>query len=304
MKNYWEQYQVNINGTLHQGQDATISVFDRGFLFGDSIYEVTRTYNGIPFLLDEHFDRLWNSANLIHMGLPYSRQYLTEQILTTIHGAELNKKEAFIRLIITRGVGEIGLDPDLAQNTNLIIFAKEQPINPSWWYQQGVEIVVAKVERNPKKALDPNVKSGNYLNNVMAMIQAKEKKTYDAVMLNSQGHVTECSTSNVWIVKGNQIFTPPLSAGILKGITRTKILELLLENKYQFAEKNITAEELKNADECFLTSSTKEIIPVVKIDDQIIGQGKPGIITNKIHNNLKDYIQKYCEENKSMSAWL
>jgi len=192
---------VNINGDLFPPSDAKISIFDRGFLFGDSVYEVTRSYDGVIFLLEEHLNRLWNSARLLSMTIPWSKEQLKDEIKKAIKHLKL--KNVYIRLIVTRGEGEINLDPQASHNHNFIIIVKEQKDNPSWWYDDGVSLHIPDVMRNPQKALDPNIKSGNYLNNVMALIKAKEKNAFDAVMLNKDGMITEGSVSNIWMIKNN-----------------------------------------------------------------------------------------------------
>lgn len=272
---------VSINGTLMDPSEATISVFDRGFLYGDSIYEVTLTYDKKPSFMDEHLDRLEHSANSLMMKLQFSRERIKEEIQKCIDAVD--SKRLYIRLIITRGCGAIGLDPNLADEQNFIILCKDLPNYPVEWYENGVDLVVADVRRNPKKAIDPSIKSGNYLNNVMAMAQAQQKGAYDAVMLNFHGQVTEATTSNIWLVKNKVLMTPPITSGLLGGITRKALLSIAEEQNMAFEEVNFTVAELKAADEVFLSSSTKELVPVAKIDGSPIGTGKPGEMTKKLH---------------------
>ncbi|MEC7181535.1 MAG: aminotransferase class IV, partial [Bdellovibrionota bacterium] len=209
---------ININGEICKPEDAKISVFDRGFLFGDSVYEVAQTYQGIPFLLQEHLDRLWKSASRLEMLLTVSQNDVSAEVNKAL--AELGVEEAYFRIILTRGEGPISLDPGEGVKNNLIIIAQEHLPFPSSWYENGVHVVITNVVRVSKESVDPNVKSGNYLNNVMAFMQAKREKAFDSIMLNHKGYVTQGTTSNVWIVKDNTIKTPPLQAGILEGITR------------------------------------------------------------------------------------
>lgn len=279
---------VNLNGALVDSEKATISIFDRGFLFGDSIYEVTLTYNKKPFLMDEHLDRLFSSAEKIFMPLQFSKENIRKEVQKTIDF--LNLDRIYIRIIITRGSGEIGLDPALATTQNLIIIAKELPEYPKSWYENGVHMIVADVLRNSKKSMDPNVKSGNYLNNVLAMAQAKEKGAYDAIMLNHKGYITEATTSNIWIIQSGKILTPPLSAGILDGITRRTLIEIATKAGFDVSEVNFTADTLKIADEVFFTSSTKEIVPITMIDDQAIGNGQVGPLTKALHKHYQDFV--------------
>ena len=207
---------ININGRVFSPEEAKISVFDRGFLFGDSIYEVARTYEGIPFLLQDHLDRLWKSASRLEMPLLYDQDQISAEVNKTL--AELGVEESYFRIVITRGEGDISLDPGEEIKNNLIIIAQEHLPYPTWWYEKGVHVVITNVIRVSKESVDPNVKSGNYLNNVMAFMQARREKAFDSIMLNSNGFVTQGTTSNIWIVKNNTIKTPPLQAGILEGI--------------------------------------------------------------------------------------
>ncbi len=277
---------VNINGLLVDIEDAKISVFDRGFLYGDSIYEVTRTYNRIPVLLDEHLDRLWYSAERLSIPMIHSRELIKNEINKTL--VKLNQDDAYIRVIITRGEGEIGLDPNLSTNNNLIIITKHLKGYPSWWYEDGVTLITAQIMRNPKNATDPSIKSGNYLNNVMAMTEASKQKAFDAIMLNQQGFVTEGTCSNIWIIKDGVINTPPLHAGILDGITKQQLLKLIKERGLKASELNFTPDDIKNSDECFMSSSTREIVPVKSLDGVTIGTGKPGIITKQLMSLYKN----------------
>lgn len=284
-----EKIYVNINGKVFNSENAKISVLDRGFLYGDSIYEVTRTYSGVPFLLQEHLDRLWHSASKLHMHLDFSQEQIIHQVNSVL--AELESENAYIRIIITRGEGAITLDPTKPEKNNLVIIVKEQPENPSWWYDKGVNVVIADIQRIHKGAVDPNVKSGNYLNNVMAIMQAKNEGAFDAIMLNQEGFVTEGSTNNIWMVKDGEIFTPPLSAGILEGITRKSLLHLARKNEIHVYQKNISPEDVINADEVFLTATTKEIIPITQVDNSPVGIGTPGPIFKKLRKIYTSFIK-------------
>ena len=290
--------KININGDIVGPEDATISVFDRGFLFGDSIYEVTLTYDGVLYKINEHLDRLWESADLLDMPISISRKQLTYQMIKTLKA--LGEERAYIRVVITRGEGEIGLDPKLAIKNNLVIITKKLPANPSWWYESGVEMIVASVLRNPKESIDPAIKSGNYLNNVLAYQQAKKQGAFDAIMLNADGMVTEGTTSNIWIVKDGRLKTPPLAAGLLSGITRKTVLELAKKHKIPFEETNFSPDELKEADECFLTSSTKELVPITKIDEISIGLGTPGELTKRLHQIYRKQVEEYTSKQRAV----
>ena len=287
---------ININGSITTKENAKVSVFDRGFLYGDSIYEVTLTYDGVLFKLEEHLDRLWESANRLALHISYSRKELIYEIEKTLK--KLNEKRAYIRVIITRGEGIIGLDPQLAIKNNLVIICKALPENPSWWYHSGVEVIVANVKRNPIDSIDPSIKSGNYLNNVLAYAEAKNQGAFDAIMLNHEGHVTEGTTNNIWIIKNDIIITPPLKSGLLSGITRMSLIQLAKENGLKLEERTFTPQELYSADECFLTSSTKELVPIIKIDGKSIGSGAPGKQTQQLHLLYKDHCVEYIRTHR------
>ena len=227
---------VNINGKISKAADAKISVFDRGFLFGDSVYEVVRTYEGIPLLLNEHLRRLWHSAAKIDMPIRFSQEHIIREINATL--GELGVQSAYVRIMVTRGESPPFLDPSLSGPNNLIIIAREFKENPKDWYEKGINVIISNIERTSIKAFDPNIKSGNYLNNVMAYMTAKKEGAFDAVMLNSLGHITEGTTSNIWMVKDKKVYTPPLSSGLLDGITRKTVLVLAKEIRtYSRAEK-------------------------------------------------------------------
>ena len=285
---------VNINGRIVQAEEARISVFDRGFLYGDSVYEVTRSYEGVLFLLDEHLDRLWNSAAIIGMKFSFGRPFLVSEIKKTFEA--LGEAQAYIRVVVTRGEGPITLDPGLELKNNLVIIGRKLQDNPSWWYTKGVSLGIVNVLRNDKRSIDPNAKSGNYLNNILAYGKAKEAGFYDAVMENHLGNITEGTTSNVFIVCNREIWTPPLGEGLLRGITRTKIIELCQSHGILLKEKPFTAKDLLGADECFISSSTREVVPVTQVNDRVLSNGKPGEITQKVARLFREYVQKVISE--------
>jgi branched-chain amino acid aminotransferase len=282
---------VNVNGQVFSEHEARISVFDRGFLFGDSIYEVTQTIEGVPFMLDDHLDRLYRSGEKIALQLPYSRDELKKELARVLKA--LAVEQAYVRIIITRGEGEIGLDPGLATSANLVIIAKELPPYPRHWYTEGVDVIVAHTLRNPTESIDPNVKSGNYLNNVMAFAEASRLKAFDALMLNHRGEVTEGTTSNVWIVNEQGLLkTPPLASGLLEGITRKHLLEICREQKIEVSLTPIHLEELQKAQEIFLTSSTKRLVPLRTLDGKAVGSGSPGPIWRQLSTAYDAHVQK------------
>jgi len=277
------------NGAFISPQEAKVSIFDRGFLYGDSIYEVTLTYQGKPFLVEEHLDRLWHSADGIGLAIQMKREELTQ----IIHeGArKLGLERQYIRIIITRGIGDLGLDPALGEEQTTLILFKELAALDTALYEKGVTLFTSEVLRNPKKSMDPSVKSGNYLNNVLAIKQAREAGAYDAVMLNAKGYVTESTSANIWMVLGESIITPPLEAGLLGGITREKVMELGKAQGLDIKEQNFTVDTLKSANEVFITSSTREVLPVTQIDNQVIGSGVPGPKTKELHKLYKTFIK-------------
>ena len=285
---------VNKNGQFMPAEQASVSIFDRGFLYGDSVYEVTLTYNKRPFLLEDHLDRLWRSAERISLPITLSKEEFKNIINEGVERLGIDRQ--YIRIIITRGEGEIGLDPNLAGKQNVYLIFKELKEYPKEWYEKGVHMIIADVLRNPKKAVDPDVKSGNYLNNVLAMIQAKKAKAFDAIMLNHNGHVTEATTSNIWIVEGDKVITPPVQAGLLQGITRKKLLTIGKKAQITMMESAFTADTLKRADEIFLTSSTKEIVPITQVDQTIIGNGRPGKMTKRLHALYKEFVSEQLRE--------
>ena len=290
-----EEILISINGKFCNPQNAKISIFDRGFLYGDSVYEVTRSYEGIPFLLEEHLDRLWRSASLVGMDLTTSKEEISKNIYQCIEMLKI--ENVYIRIIVTRGEGPLDLDPTIPTKNNVIIIAKKQLPNPSWWYEKGVSFIITNVLKIPKKTIDPNCKSGNYLPNIMAMKEAKEAGAFDAMMLNHKGYITEGTTNNSWMIdKKNTIITPPLKAGILQGLTREVLIQLIKKKKLDFEERNFTPEEIMKAKEVFLTSSTKEIVPITKIDNVDIADGKPGKITKKLILLYSSFIKEYSSK--------
>ncbi len=288
---------VNINGKIVPPELATVSVFDRGFLYGDSVYEVTMTKNGIPFMIEPHLDRLESSAQKIGLPLPFSRAEIIQQVITTVK--KLGAVKCYVRIVCTRGEGEITLDPTAEQVGNFILITKELPEHPRAWYEKGVWMVVSDVVRNHKRSTDPSVKSGNYLNNVMAMGEAKRAGAFDAIMLNHKGKVSEGTTSNIWMVKNNKFITPPLDAGLLGGITRQSLLDLGKAKGLDMLEENFSPQQMKAADEVFLTSTTKEIVPIVKIDQHTIADGQPGVNTRKLHALYQELMQEHYKSEKS-----
>jgi len=273
-----------IDGKYYDEKNAKISVFDHGLLYGDGVFEGIRAYNSRVFKLKEHIDRLFYSAKAILLDIPMSHADIMKATVETCRKNKL--KDGYIRLVVTRGVGTLGLNPNRCKRGSVIIIAGKIQLYPEELYQRGMEIVTVATTRNLHNAMNPAIKSLNYLNNILAKIEANNAGVEEAIMLNADGYVAECTGDNIFIVKGNQLLTPPLSAGALYGITRGTVMDLARETGLQVSEPNLTRYDLFNADECFLTGTGAEIIPVTKIDGRVIGTGKPGPVT-------KDLVQKY-----------
>ena len=272
--------KVYINGKFYSEKNSKISVFDHGLLYGDGVFEGIRAYHGRVFKLKEHIDRLFYSAKAILLNIPMSKQQLMDATVETCRKNNLN--DGYVRLVVTRGAGTLGLNPNRCSNPQVIIIADTIQLYPASLYKKGMEIVTVATTRNHHNAVNPAIKSLNYLNNILAKIEANTAGYEEAIMLNSEGYVAECTGDNLFIIKDNQMFTPSLSSGALHGITRQTSIDLVGELGVPTSEPNLTRYDLYNADECFLTGTGAEIVPVVKIDERKIGNGKPGKITKKL----------------------
>ena len=285
---------VLMNGRPVPPESATVSVFDRGFLYGDSIYEVVRTYGGIPFELDLHLTRLGSSADLIGMRVPVSPAALNAEVSTAI--AIAAQGELYIRMVITRGGGPIGLDPALATEPVRLIIV--QPLNPptTQQYTEGVHVFIPTVRRNLKAAVDPRAKTGNYLNSVLALGEAKKQGAYEAVMLDHTGLVTEGSSSNVFAVFGDRLVTPPLELGLLAGVTRSVVLDIAADAGLRPLEAPLSEASLIGADEVLLTSTIREILPVVRVNESPVAQGRPGPAYSRLRQAFRAYVDRHNAE--------
>src|SRR5438093_7579349 len=272
--------QIYIDGKFYAEGDAKVSVFDHGLLYGDGIFEGIRFYNGRVFRLEEHLHRLWDSARSICLEIPMTMRNMTEAVLETIRQNHL--RDGYIRLLVTRGIGNLGLNPTQCKSPSVIIIAATIALYHEDFYKKGLTIVTCATRRSNPAALNPAVKSLNYLNNVMARVEANLAGADEALMLNDAGNVAECTADNVFIVKHGQIFTPPVASGALRGITRSVVFEIAAELGVKARETDITRHDVFVADECFLTGTAAEIVPVVKADGRSIGNGKPGPITARI----------------------
>jgi branched-chain amino acid aminotransferase len=266
---------IFLDGKFVPEADAKVSVFDHGLLYGDGIFEGIRFYNGRVFKLEDHLERLWDSARSICLEIPMGRNEMTEALLETIRRNGL--REGYIRLIVTRGVGNLGLNPVQCKRPSVIIIATTIALYPKEAYENGLTVVTCATRRTGAAALNPAVKSLNYLNNVMARIEANEA-----------GNVAECTADNVFIVKRSQIFTPPIAAGALRGITRSVVFDIAAELGLKITETDITRHDVFVADECFLTGTAAELIPVIKADGRVIGNGMPGSITARMIGRFRE----------------
>ena len=276
--------KVFINGKFVDEKKAAVSVFDHGLLYGDGVFEGIRVYRGRVFKLKEHIDRLFCSAKAILLKLPMSHKALCEAVLGTCRRNKL--RNGYVRLVVTRGAGTLGLDPNRCRNPQVIIIVASIQLYPKAFYEKGLEIVTVPTTRNHTNAVNPAIKSLNYLNNILAKIEASNAGCVEAIMLNSQGYVAECTGDNIFILKHGKMYTPSLASGALHGITRGVTIELAEGLDIEVSEPNLTRYDLYNADECFITGTAAEVVPVVKIDGRKIGTGRPG-------KHTKAFMQAY-----------
>ena len=272
--------KIYIDGKYYDEHTAKISVFDHGLLYGDGIFEGIRAYNGLVFKLQEHVERLFSSAKSLMLSIPLGHAQMMAAVVETCRRNKL--RDGYIRLVVTRGPGTLGLNPNRCKKPSVIIIAGKIQLYPPALYERGMEIITVPTTRNLHSALNPAIKSLNYLNNIMAKIEANNAGYEEAIMLNPEGFVAECTGDNIFIMSEGRLLTPPLWAGALYGITRRVVMELAAESGMEVRETNLTRHELFNADECFLTGTGAEIVPVVKIDGRVIGNGKPGPATKKL----------------------
>src|SRR5256714_12776712 len=272
--------KIYVDGKYYGERDAKISVFDHGLLYGDGVFEGIRAYHGRVFKLKEHIDRLFASAKALLLTIPMSHKDVMAAVVETCR--RNNIRDGYVRLVVTRGVGTLGLNPLRCKNPSVVIIADKIQLYPVEVYERGLDIITVPTTRNLHSALNPAIKSLNYLNNILAKIEANNSGCEEAVMLNAQGFVSECTGDNLFIVKEQQLLTPPLTAGALYGITRRVVLELGIKLGLQTSETDLTRYDLFNADECFLTGTGAELVPVVRIDGRVIGAGTPGPITQRL----------------------
>jgi branched-chain amino acid aminotransferase len=278
---------VSIDFEKVSREKAQINIFDRGFLFGDSVYEVVRAYEGTLFAFDRHFQRLNRSAKAIGFKLPFDGPRLKAHFQEMVE--ELNGASCYVRVVVTRGAYGISLYPPESVEPTTVVIAGEMDPWPEDYYKEGISLVIVGIRRNPRGALNPMIKSGNYLNNVLAAMEARRAGAVDAVMLNAEGNVTESSTANVFLVKGGRLITPPVEAGILDGVSRYIAMELAEKNGIPVELDHFGPSVLGDADECFLTSTTREVMPVRKVDDYTFSA--PGPVTSRLMALYREYVQ-------------
>lgn len=272
--------RIFVDGKFFPKEKAMVSVFDHGLLYGDGVFEGIRAYGGRVFKLAEHIDRLWESAHTLMLVIPMTKDRMRDAIVETLKRNKL--RDGYIRVVVTRGKGDLGLDPRKCPTATVIIIADKIKLYPESLYQKGLEIISVATTRSHPETVNPQIKSLNYLNNILAKIEAINSGYEEALMLNAQGFVSECTGENVFILKGNRLVTPPPYLGILRGITRAAAMEIGSALGLEVSEEVITRHDIYNADEVFLTGTAAEIVPVVKVDNRVIGSGKPGRRTGQI----------------------
>ncbi len=279
--------KIYINGKFYEKEDAKVSVFDHGLLYGDGVFEGIRSYNRLVFKLKEHIERLFESAHSIMLKIPLDKEQMIKAVLATLRANGL--KDAYIRLVVTRGEGDLGLDPrKCTGRPTVIIITDKIKLYPEKFYQDGLSIITVPTIRNLPEAVNPQIKSLNYLNNILAKIEATNSGYEEAIMLDSLGYVAECTGDNIFIVRDKHLYTPPQCMGSLRGITRDAVMEIAQKNKIHVHEHVLTRHELFISDECFLTGTAAEIIPVVKVDGRVIGSGRPGSVTLGLMKKFKE----------------
>jgi branched-chain amino acid aminotransferase len=273
---------VNVNGRISAEHEAVIPVFDHGFLYGEGIYETLRTYGGRVFLFERHLRRLRNSARLIDLAPPFTDDELAARIQETIDAARLGGAEAYVRVLVTRGVGELSYDPKATPTPSWVVIVKPLSSPSAETYEKGVKVVLVDVVRNHPQSVNPMIKSNNLMNSALAAQQALKRGAFEAAMRNYRGELTECTQSNLFIVRNRAALTPPLESGLLPGITREYLFEIGREIGIDVREQVLRDDDLFAADEAFLTSTTRELLPIVTVDERTIGTGTPGPITLKL----------------------
>ena len=280
--------KVWLNGELVDNENAKVSVHDHGTLYGDGVFEGIRVYGGRIFQCAAHVDRLFSSAKAIRLAVPYTKQEIVDGMYEAVRANGI--ADGYIRLVVTRGVGTLGLSPFKCPSPNVYAIADQIVLYPKEMYDNGMAVIIAKTLRTSPRMLDPGIKSLNYLNNILAKIEAIDAGVAEAIMLNEQGNVAECTGDNLFLVEDGQIVTPPLSAGVLPGITRSVVIDLAKARGTAVAEVDFGVDRLMAAKECFLTGTAAEVIAVTRIDEEPIGDGKVGAVTKQLLAAFREYI--------------
>ena len=294
---------VNVNGRVSDQEHAVISVFDHGFLYGEGIYETLRTYNGQPFLFDRHMQRLRNSAGMLVLTVPLSDAEIAARFRETVSAAGLGgsrDREAYIRILVTRGIGELTYDPAACPTPSVVVIVKPHVDVAADWIERGVRVSLVDVVRNHPSSVNPLIKSNNLLNNALAMQEAFQRGAVEGVMRNYRGELAECTQSNLFVVKNGAALTPPIDAGLLPGITRAFLFEVGAGCGIPVREQVLKDGDLFGADEAFFTSSTRELVPIVTVDDRTIGAGKPGPVTHALLEAFRARAQELTRERQAV----
>lgn len=285
-----QDMEIWIDGEFVPGREAGVSVFDHGLLYGDGVFEGIRAYEGRVFKLQEHVDRLYRSAKVIDLSIPMERGELTETVLEACRRNGVHS--GYIRLVVTRGIGDLGLDPDKCSDPTVFVIAADIELYPEEFYEQGLELVTVPTRRNLSEALNPRIKSLNYLNNIMAKMEAKRAGAPEGIMLNQEGYVVECTGDNLFIVEqnGDVIRTTPPYMGALEGITREALLDLARQHGHEVREEPLNRYDLYVAEECFVTGTAAEALPVIRIDGRELGDGTPGPVVKELIQAFREYV--------------
>jgi branched-chain amino acid aminotransferase len=282
--------KVWIDGKLYDKADAKVSVYDHGLLYGDGVFEGIRVYNGRIFECSTHIDRLWASAKAIRLNIPISKEQMCTAIEETVRAN--NFRDCYVRAVVTRGPGDLGINPQKSPRPCVFIITDLISVYPKEAYEKGIAVITSSVIRNHPNALSARIKSLNYLNNILAKIEANDAGVAEAVMLNHEGYVSECTADNIFIVRGGEVQTPAMTEGLLEGVTRGVMLKLCRRMNVPCVEKRLERYDLYGADECFLTGTGAEVIPVTKIDGREVGTGQPGALTRRLIDAFRAYIRE------------
>lgn len=291
---------IYINNALVERSEAKVSIFDHGFLYGDGIYETMRVYDGVVFMFDEHLRRLFRSASLIRLDIPKDTDEIKTAVFDTLRANSL--RDAYLRITVSRGYGQIGLDPDLCSQPTFVIIAEGMKEYPSSLYERGIKVIIAKTRRNLKEALNPQIKSLNFLNNILAKVEAKEQSAYEAIMLTHLGYIAEGTISNVFFYKDGVLCTPSVECGILDGITRGIVIDLAIRDGLRVREGFFVPEDLGDADEVFITNTTLEVMPVSTVEGR---EYRVGELSRLLHRAYRKEVMAYVKNIKERgpSLW-